>query len=150
MTSREEIDFEPFVGRWRGSWRTWIEPDALHSDSPIETEFRTILGGKDLVQEYTAEIAGESVEGFALIGSSQEGVTVAWVDTWHTSGLVMVSRGSAAPSGMRVTTNYGAEGETWTWTSEFTVSDGRLVIRHYNEGPSIPRYLGVEAVFERA
>jgi len=149
MSDADRPEFDRFVGRWQGTWRTWIEPDVLHSEAATECTFRTILGGRDLVQEYHGEIGGEAVEGFALIANSQLGITVCWVDSWHTSGLVMVSVGEATDDGFAVSTTYDAEGATWTWSSEFTATGDRVIIRHFNEGPALPKYLGVEAILER-
>jgi hypothetical protein len=51
---------------------------------------------------------------------------------------------------VEVATTFLAEGEEWRWTSTDALDDaGALVIRHHNEGPSVLRYLGVEAVMER-
>ena len=141
----------PFVGTWSGVWRTWVEPEILHDESPIQAESRTLLGGRDLLYSYTASIGGDPVEGTALFGPRQGGgCTVAWVDSWHTSGLVMVSHGAWTPLGIEVAAEYQAEGETWTWRTGITLDGGRLVVRHWNQGPQVPRYLGVEAILERA
>src|SRR3989337_761822 len=43
-----------------------------------------------------------------------------------------------------VATMYDAEGTEWTWTTRLSVEAGRLVMRHWNEGPGIAKYLGVE------
>jgi hypothetical protein len=141
--------FDAFHGSWSGRWRTWVEPDVLHDDSPLTGEVVPLLGGRDLLYRYTATIAGDPVEGTALIGPRQGGgCTIAWVDTWHTSGLVLVSHGDWVPGGLEVVTTYAAGDETWEWTSALTLTEGRLVVRHWNQGPGIPKYLGVEAILD--
>lgn len=144
------FDLTPFIGAWQGTWRTWIEPDILHDESPIHLEAEPLLDGRDLVVAYEASIAGDPVEGWALIGPTQEGYVVAWVDSWHTSGLVFTSHGRASEEGIDVATEFRAERETWVWSSLYHVAGDRLVLRHFNEGPGVPRYLGVEAVLSRA
>jgi hypothetical protein len=143
------MDLQALGGNWRGAWRTWVEPNELYSESPIEATVTPMFDGKAAVLRYTAELDGP-VEGFTLLGRSQEGAVVAWIDTWHTSGLVMTSHGATPNGAMDVATTFRAGDEEWRWTSEYSVEDGRLVIRHYNEGPDVPRYLGVEAILERS
>lgn len=143
------MDLEQLGGRWRGSWRTWVEPDELYGESAIGASVEPQFGGKSAVLRYEAQLDGD-VEGFALMGGTQDGAFVAWIDTWHTSGLVMASHGPALPDCIEVATTYRAEGEEWRWSSEYGLDEaGRLVIRHFNEGPNLARYLGVETVMER-
>lgn len=149
MTERRRLDVEPFLGRWTGNWRTWVEPDVLHDDSAIALVVAPLLGGKDMLVSYEASIADDAVEGTALIGPAQQGLTIAWVDTWHTNGLVLTSNGDVDDAGFAAATHFEAEGEQWTWSTRYSVEDGELVIRHWNEGPGVPRYLGVEARLRR-
>lgn len=141
----KRLDVEPFLGRWTGTWKTWMEPDVLHDESAIAMTIAPLLGGKDMFQSYEATIASDAVEGVALIGPSQEGVTITWVDTWHTNGLVLTSHGDLDDAGFTVSTIFKADGDDWTWTTQFALERQELVIRHWNEGPGLPRYLGVEA-----
>lgn len=141
----------PLVGRWRGTWRTWVEPEELHDASAIDLEVVAILGGRDLHLAYASSNAGDPVEGKALIGSAQGGGAVmAWTDTWHTSGLLLTLTGERLPVGVRVATEFLAEGQTWTWSMEITREGAALALRCWNEGPDVPRYLGVEAVLDPA
>ncbi len=143
------MDLQALEGTWRGTWRTWVEPEELYSESPITAEVTAMYDGKDAVLRYAADLDGP-VEGFALIGATQDGAVVAWIDTWHTSGLVMTSHGPAADDGITVATTFHAGDEEWRWSSEYGIEDDRLVIRHFNEGPGVTRYLGVETILERA
>ncbi len=143
------MDWSTLAGRWTGTWRTWVEPDELYSEGPIDATVEALYDGKGALIRYTAVLDGD-VAGIALVGRTQEGPFVAWMDSWHTSGLVMDSRGSGTEQSLAVATTYRADDEEWHWSSEYSSpADGRLVIRHYNEGPGLPRYLGVEAVLER-
>ncbi|MDH3755850.1 MAG: DUF1579 domain-containing protein [Acidimicrobiia bacterium] len=143
------MDLGELSGRWRGTWRTWVEPDKLHSESLIDATVEVLFGGKAGLLRYTAELDGH-VDGCALIGVTQDESVVDWLDTWHTSGLVMSMRGPK-PAGGRIegTTTYSAGDDDWRWSIEVGLDGDRLVIRHYNEGPEIPRYLGVEALMDR-
>jgi hypothetical protein len=144
-------DLSGFVGAWVGHWRTWVEPDVLHDESPITGEIRSLLDGRDLLFTYEAAIGGDPVGGTALIGSRQGGgCTIAWIDSWHTSGLMLTSHGLWVEGAADAETTYEAEGQVWTWSTRFAVEAGRLVVRHWNAGPGVPRYLGVEAVLSRA
>lgn len=143
------MDLSAWAGRWQGAWRTWVEPAELHNESAIDATVEALYGGKGALLRYTATLDGP-VAGLALLGATQDGVVVAWMDTWHTSGLVMASHGRDQGDRIEVVTPFRAEGEQWLWHSEYHIDDrGRLLVRHFNEGPALPRYLGVEMVLER-
>src|SRR3972149_578145 len=111
-----------------GRGRTWGGPRVLHDESPITGEIRTLLGGRDLVYTYSATIGGESVSGTALIGPRQGGgATVAWVDSWHTSGLVMCSHGEWSGAGLEGSTTSRAEDADWEWTTRMAIEGGGMV-----------------------
>jgi hypothetical protein len=150
VVTRQRLDVGPFLGRWTGTWKTWIEPDILHDDSAIALVVTPLLGGKDMLVSYEASIADDAVEGSALIGPSQQGLTIAWVDTWHTNGLVLISHGDLDETGFAASTNFEAGGEQWTWSTQFALEGSELVIRHWNQGPGMERYLGVEARLRQA
>jgi Protein of unknown function (DUF1579) len=144
-------DLERFVGAWKGRWKTWVEPDDLHDESAIEATIDPVVGGRSITVAYTASIRDDAVEGRALVGPLPPGgVHMAWVDSWHTSGLVMVGDGDVTDAGFTALVPYVYDGEGWTWSTEYAIDAGRLVIRHWNEGPGVPRYLGVEAVLVHA
>lgn len=137
------------AGNWHGTWRTWVEPGELYDEGPIAGVVEAIHGGRGAVFRYQASLDGH-VDGYAVIAATQDGPVVAWLDTWHTGGLAMVSHGEPRPDEITVATTYRAEGQQWRWTSEYRLGGaGRFEIRHYNEGPDLPRYLGVEAIMER-
>jgi|GEM_PF-5655441 len=143
------MDLTPLAGRRVGRWRTWVEPDTLYGESPIKATVEVTFAGAAAVVRYTAQLDGD-VDGFVLIGKTQDQPVVAWLDTWHTGGLVMASYGRSDDPSLEVAATYHAGEEEWQWTSEYGLDPaGRLVIRHYNQGPAVPRYLGVEAVLER-
>ena len=56
------------VGSWRGTLRTWFEPDVLADESPISGEIRSVLGGRFVAHEYSYELQGAQYEGLALHG----------------------------------------------------------------------------------
>ena len=149
VAAAKRLDVDPYLGRWTGTWRTWVEPEVLHDESAIAMTIIPVLGGTDMIQSYEATIGNDPVEGTALIGPSQRGMTVAWVDTWHTNGLVLTSHGDLDDEGFTVSTVFTAEGQDWTWTTRFAIEGTDLVVRHWNEGPGVPRYLGVEARLHR-
>jgi Protein of unknown function (DUF1579) len=126
-----------------------VQPEILHDESAIAMTIDPLLGGIDMLQSYEASIGRDAVEGRALIGPAQSGVVVAWVDSWHTSGLVLVSHGGVEESGLTVATTFMAEGEDWRWTTRIALHRDELLIRHFNEGPGVPRYLGVEARLQK-
>ncbi len=143
-------DFERLVGAWAGTWQTWVEPDQLHDSSPMAADTSAILGGAALLYRYTGSIRGDAVEGVAVIGARQGGdATLAWADTWHTSGLLTMSEGIWTLDGLEVATIFDYSGQEWTWTTRLEVAGDRLTVRHWNEGPGVPRYLGVEAILDR-
>jgi hypothetical protein len=62
---------------------------------------------------------------------------------------VLTSHGSWVDGAAEAVTQYDAGDTNWTWYTRVAVEAGRLVVRHWNEGPGIPKYLGVEAVLTR-
>lgn len=142
------MDLDALVGRWHGQWRTWVEPEDLYSASDVSADVEGLYAGKGALMRYQAELDG-SVSGLVLIGRTQSDAFVAWQDTWHTNGLIMAGTGREGPDDIEVTLTYTGEGETWQWSTTYALIDGALVIRHHNQGPNQPRYLGVEMVLER-
>lgn len=142
------MDLHALTGAWQGHWRTWVEPEVLYSESDVAAEAEVLYEGRSALLRYSAELDGP-VHGVALIGRTQSGAFVAWQDTWHTGGLIMPGTGTEGPDEIEVSLPYVGEGETWQWSTRYALLDDRLVIRHHNEGPDQPRYLGVEMVLER-
>lgn len=144
------MDFSAWQGLWMGSWSTWVKPEELHSQSPFVATIDTLLDGSALTCQYHAILDGE-VNGYILIGTTQTGISVSWIDSWHTGGLIMGSTGTNTDSRIEASTHYTAEDEIWTWTSEYGLTDeDQMLIRHFNEGPNLEKYLGVEIRLNRA
>lgn len=143
------MDFEPWQGVWMGSWTTWLEPDEVYGQSPFVATVDSLHDGLGVAGQYHAVLDTE-VSGYLFGGPTRSGWSMSWIDTFHTNGLVMTSLGETQGDALVVSSDYLTDGETWTWSSEYRVTDSAMWIRHFNQGPGSERYLAVEVQLSRA
>lgn len=135
-------DLESHLGRWSGTWRTYLRPDELFDESAITATVSQ--DGNGYVIEYHGQIGGDDVTGSMRAQESDGMTTVDWLDSWHTSGELQRLQATAGePPSYR----YGDD-EPWTWDIAIETSPGRITVAHHNSGPGIPRYLGVVMEFD--
>ena len=131
------IDLTDHLGAWTGTWSTFLEPDKLYDQSPLQATIARVDGG--FVIDYQGSIGSDPVSG--RLGWSQNGetTTVEWLDSWHTAGRTeeLHSSGDAPPSYV-----YAGDG-LWVWDITIDATSRGIVITHHNTGPGIPRYVGV-------
>lgn len=96
-------------GEWEGTSRTWFEPDKVADESPVRGRIRRIGDTNFLLHEYEGTFGGEAREGVEILGidHDEEGACFsAWVDSFHMSSDVMLSRGGVAGGGVSVAGSY--------------------------------------------
>jgi hypothetical protein len=138
------------VGEWEGTYRVWLEPGVLRSESPSRATIAPMLHGRYVAQDYEWADQGALQQGTMLLGSDGDGVWhMAWVDTWHTASSIMPCRGEAGGAAEVVGTYEGA-GEQWGWRTTWTMSDlDHLVVTAWNITPQGEDAKATEATYER-
>jgi Protein of unknown function (DUF1579) len=150
------------VGEWEGTYRVWLEPGVLRSDSPSRATIVPMLHGRYVAQDYEWADQGALQQGTMLLGSDGDGVWhLAWVDTFHTGLSIMLCRGEAGDAA-EVLGTYGGAGE-WGWRTTWTMFSGpapedagpagsdldHLVVTAWNITPEGEEAKATEATYER-
>jgi hypothetical protein len=147
-------------GEWEGMARTWFDAgqEAESDISPVKGSFRSILGGRFAMHEYTGTLMGEPLEGVAIHGYDlgEDRFVTAWVDSAHNGSAIMLSEGErgAWPGTSSVLGSYAdystAGHPRWGWRTEITLPEpDRLLVTHYNISPDGEEYTGVEFDYRR-
>ena len=145
---------EGLVGSWAGTTRTWFMPGELADESETTGLVRAILGGRFVAHEYRGSLAGDEMEGHAVLGFdvAPARFVCAWVDSVHTGTAVMLSEGEAAVTDtISVLGSYDAGvGPKWGWRTIFAQpSADELLVSHFNVPSGGEEYLGVETRYHR-
>jgi hypothetical protein len=91
--------FKELVGTWSAKSMFWMTPDAPPSTSEGTAEFKTILGGRYLVQDFAGSYEGETFHGMGITAYNnfQKRYTDIWIDDMGTG--VFISHGNFDESG---------------------------------------------------
>jgi hypothetical protein len=142
------------IGEWTGATRTRFRPTDAFEPCEVKACMRWVANGTFVLYEYDGTFNGQAAHGAAFFGidpESGEG-SAAWVDSFHSSGAPMLSKGQAAPGELlNVATTYGDPAEPWEWQTVITV-DGpdAISILAYNIPHGRERYVAIETKLQRA
>lgn len=142
-----------FTGDWSGTNRLYLEgADGPMLESPSAlTAILVIPGFLQLKYDWSYE--GKTKEGVLLVSrdAKQNLATIAWADTFHTSGRVMFYEGLPREHGVDVKGSYSVgDGPAWGWSIQLELAGTELRLTMYNISPEGVEYLAVVAVYQRA
>lgn len=147
------------AGTWDVSSKWRMSPDQPWDGSKGTAEYRTILGGRVLVQEMKAEpssmdaMMGYSFEGHGMSG--YDNVTKqywsAWTDNMGTG--LMVSHGTADGSGKTVTFTGTYDdpirGKVTAKSTQRMEGNDKMVFEMYDKGPDGKEFMSLEVTYTR-
>ncbi|HBE67105.1 MAG TPA: hypothetical protein DDW52_03050 [Planctomycetaceae bacterium] len=149
------FEFDRLIGFWKGTCRTWFEPEKLADTSNIEGRFEHVINDKFVRHRYTGSLKGKerSGEETLMLNRITGKYEVAWMDSFHMNYAIMISTGEGTERGFSVLGEYDVGGgqPRWGWRTEYVLrSDRRLVIQSYNRTPEGEEALAIEIDYARA
>jgi hypothetical protein len=141
------------AGHYQGTTQTWFEPKGPPVANPIDAHAEVILGGRFVRLTYTSTIMNGPHAGELLLGWStpEAQLSVAWIDSFHTSPAMMISVGIIPAAGkFSVLGSYAAGAERWGWATVISQPNkDSILIEMFNISPTGVEDLGVEMRLER-
>jgi hypothetical protein len=137
MTSSTQ--FQDLLGKWSGTKRLWLSPDADEIRSESRAQVSSVAQGQFIVLSYTWETEDEPQDGMIVFpsGPSETATKSVWIDSWHMRNDVMVCDGTREESTMILRGSYSTPpGLDWGWRIEINVDQASyLTIRMFNITP---------------
>ena len=125
------------VGGWAGTTETWLDPDAVPTQSKTQGSIQLILEGRFIIYLYQSLVDGEAQHGMFTFGydTTVDQYQASWVDSFHNNTTIMYCVGQAREHGFWVLGSYPdpAGGPDWGWRTEVElVEPDHLSISAYN------------------
>jgi hypothetical protein len=140
-------------GHYTGRTSTWLDPPNPPDVADGELHAGPLAGGRWLRLEQLGSVAGTPHSGEMLLGydGGAKQFELCWVDSFHTAGAMILSRGSPRDDGViAVTGSYAAGEERWGWRTElFLRPNGDLESRAINITPAGQESPALETLWTR-
>ncbi|HEX6096554.1 MAG TPA: DUF1579 family protein [Thermoanaerobaculia bacterium] len=133
------------AGHWRGTVKTWLDPNAEPASNDMTATTSAVLGGKSVQIDYRSHVGESRSDGLMILGKDiRTGrLSLTWIDTFHTGSNVM--NFAADESGV-LRGEYAAGDEMWRWRLVIHATAGELRIQHFNISPAGEEDRAIEAV----
>jgi hypothetical protein len=95
--------FASLAGSWTTKTKEWMEPDKPPMESAGTCDFKVLLDGRFLQQEFTSEMMGQPYSGVGISAydNLRKRYVTAWIDTMTTGIFLM--EGTASADGRTIT-----------------------------------------------
>ena len=146
--------FKSLVGSWKGTCKTWLDPEKDPDEAAIEGEFTEVLEGKFIRHTYTSTFMKKPRKGeeHHAINKVTNKFEITWIDDFHMNYGIMFSEGRPTASGWSVTGKYatGPSTPAWSWRTSYDFEDkDTLNLTSYNISPEGKEDIAIEIVYKR-
>jgi hypothetical protein len=140
------------AGHWVGT-KTVVLPNEPDRTSPAEATVTVARGGRSAAIAYRWAFEDAPQDGLmaAVLGHDETHVALAFIDSWHMAGDIMLCRGTVNAAGtIDVRGAYAVpDSPDWGWRIVLEMQQGQLRVTMYNVAPSGEEFTGVVAQFTR-
>lgn len=155
-TSGAHFQLSRLVGEWKGTAKTWFDPNKLEDESPVSGTMKLILDGKFILHEYKGSFGGKPITGMAILGYhlGLQKYQCAWIDSFHNGSAIMFSEGKKGGKDISVLGSYAyvtpEEEQHWGWRSEIDfIREDEIVITAYNISPEGQESKATETIYKK-
>jgi hypothetical protein len=155
-TTGAHFQLSKLVGEWKGTARTWFDPNKLEDESPVSGTMKLILDGRFILHEYQGSFGGEPIAGMAIYGYHLElgKFQCAWIDSFHNGTAIMFSEGKKGGNDISVLGSYAYVTpeieQHWGWRTNIECrSDDEIVITAYNITPEGQESKATETIYRK-
>jgi len=133
-------EMEKMVGNWAGTSIWWMEPGAPPAESAAKAEYKMIMGGRYLVQDYVGDAMGQPFNGMGITAydNFKEQFITIWFDDMSTG--IMISYGTMDSTG--TVTYTGTADDPMTGRKDVPM---RIVSRFIDDDTAIMEMYGPDA-----
>ena len=153
MPGAEHDELARLVGDWKVAGAFFVSPGADPMPTTGKASFKTIMGGRYLIQDYESNFAGMPYQGMMLMGYDRirGGYMSLWLDNWNTVPIQF--HGEMGDSGaiemvtemVDLMTPDGRKGRS----SMEIVSDNEMIFRMWDVMPDRSEWMNMELSYTR-